>query len=375
MKKVILTSAPYSYGPTSKIISIATELKDKLSFFYVGMEPGLSLVQKCDFIQTIEITHRNEWNIKAVEQLKKSELLITGLDYRCLKISNEYKVKSVFVDTLFWLRDEMPPYSNLASVYLIQKFFKADFIEQLEMPHNGQLIETILPFNLIHSKIRNQKHDILVNFGGLKSPMCLPDSDLNYILLVSNILNQSEVFSSLKSKICLPSYLIQNKEYFENIFPISQIEFPSIELFADLLSNSNILLTSPGLETVLEGLFTNTEIFFLLPYNGTQLFQSIIYQKEFNSYKSLWCQEYEKIFYETQNKKLEIVTKRIQNFNQSITINEKSITNFSRALDKYLNEKLTILHSNNRSNHSLQLKKIGTKGREQAAKIIMNLLK
>jgi hypothetical protein len=281
MADIVMTSAPYCYGPTSKLISVAEDLAHTHRVTYVGMEPGLSLASKAPFVHTIQIKDRDYWNTTARRALGKASCFVTFLDYRSLKIAAEHGIPSIFFDTLLWLRTEPPPFSDLADLYLAQAYFRPP-------PAScTQRLSRFLPVGPVFSKQLDQlsgatidpkERRILVHFGGLRSPTMRPNADRVYVSWIASILRLARIDKSSLS-MCLPIYMADEAASISALLPKARVLCPGTSDFHACLSSATTLVTVPGLEAVYEAMYSGVPLVFLPPYNGTQVMQMRDYEQ------------------------------------------------------------------------------------------------
>ena len=274
MADIIITAAPYCYGPTSKALCLAGELQTRHRVTYIGGEPGLSLAKAASLDSVIALADRDHWSDVALDALTRSAVVISSLDSRAIRIAASYGVPSVFFDTLLWLRTEMPAFSELAQSYVAQTFFRAP---ARAITHDCDSIAMVGPVfsRSLDTLLATKKHPggrILVNFGGLTSPAMLQLADVRYIIWIASVLQRTTIASD-QMIVCLPIHLHDLKEMVKSYLPSANITTPSMDEFHDLLCNSLVVVTIPGLESVLEAIYLRKPLVFLPPHNGTQLIQ------------------------------------------------------------------------------------------------------
>jgi hypothetical protein len=281
MATICTTAAPYCYGPTAKLLCLADDLAEKHSLIFVGDEPGLSLARQGRFSEIIENSDRDAWNATARRALQRSDLLVSLLDYRSLRIASEYSVPSVFVDTLTWLRQQAPPFADLAYRYISQRFFLNPSPHLVGTLPRFEWVGPILPRRYDESTTPCQRVSgvVLVNFGGLRSPAMRPGADDAYVDWVLQLLAHTELDSAI-FRVCLPLYLAASGPRYSRLLPGADLRYLDSQQFYDALDNASLLVTVPGLETIFEAIHVGIPLVLLPPYNGTQLLQMKAYQTE-----------------------------------------------------------------------------------------------
>jgi hypothetical protein len=281
MATICTTAAPYCYGPTAKLLCLAEDLAEKHSLVFVGDEPGLSLARQGRFSEVVENSDRDTWNATARDALQRSDLLVSLLDYRSLLIAREYSVPSVFVDTLTWLRQQVPPFADLADRYISQRFFLDPSPGLVETLPRFEWVGPILPRRYDEWTTPRQRVSrvVLVNFGGLRSPAMRPGADNVYVDWVLQLLAHTELDPAL-FRVCLPLYLAPSGPRHSRLLPGADLRYLDSQQFYDALDNASLLVTVPGLETIFEAVHVGIPLVLLPPYNGTQLLQMKAYQRE-----------------------------------------------------------------------------------------------
>lgn len=292
MGTLVLVAAPYCYGPTSKLLCVAEDLAATHDLVYAGDEPGLGLAKNTFFSKLLTVVDRDRWSAEAIHVLTRADLLVSFLDYRALRIAESYGIPSVFVDTLLWLRQTPLPHTDSVLSYIAQGFFHSlknstDGWQPRQLVTVGPILPRVLD-GTVRSATRSRELRVLVNFGGLRSPVMLEGADVDYVSMVLRLLKEVTT-NDVSVRVCLPAYL-------RGVFPTQDrtssrpmtIEFPGRLEFYDSLKNCDLLLTVPGLEAVLEALSIHVPVAFLPPYNATQFHQVQTYRELGVPLFSLW---------------------------------------------------------------------------------------
>lgn len=281
MAEIVMTAAPYCYGPTSKLLCVAEDLARSHSVIYVGMEPGLSLAKQGPFARVIEVCDRDSWNAEARDALRHARCLVAFLEYRSLKLAASLGVPSLFFDTLAWLRTEPPPFTTGAHAYVAQNYFRTPPLGLIRQLNHFYTVGPVFARQLDQLSVTariNSGLRILVNFGGLLSPVMRPEADCSYVSWVMRML-QGAIPDPSRLTICLPMYLSWYIDTLQAAMPDAYITCPGMAEFHAHLSESSALITVPGLETVYEAMYLGRPLIFLPPYNGTQVLQLAEYRR------------------------------------------------------------------------------------------------
>lgn len=280
MLEIVVTAAPYCYGPTSKVLCLASELSQFSNITFVGAEPGLSLARLAKFDRVVSLRDRDDWSEEALDALTESDCLVSALDSRAIRVAWEHRKRSVFIDTLAWLRETPPPYAQLASAYIVQEFFAPTASTFLGHISNSHFVGPIFSKELDGLRKPGSNHcdgSILVNFGGLTSPAMLPNADVEYVSWITDILRRIDV-DHIRLIICIPVHLRHLSAEIQRRLPDSHVVSASLDEFHHHLTKSVALISTPGLETILEAMYLMVPIIFLPPHNGTQSLQLQQYQ-------------------------------------------------------------------------------------------------
>lgn len=376
MSKIVMTSAPYCYGPTSKLLCIAEALPDEHRLIFVGSEPGLSLARNFRFSDVIEAENHNNWGNQYRKILKEADLLVSFLEYRSLSLAEEYGVQSIFFDTLYWLRTSVPPFVEKTEVYIAQKFFRPPLITtnfQCNLIEVGPVIPEYIEATLDMS-CQNDRSSILVNFGGLRSPIMELGADISYVTWIIKILAASNI-PEQQMILCLPKYLNRSYRSINGALPAAKILFLDAQEFRERLITASLLITPPGLEVILEAMYIGIPIVFLPPHNGTQVIQSAIYKKL--GIQEFYLQTESERNLEESSLPLHELTKAVQKCNMQMSADSVVLDSLGKDLGNQVNEIISNARDVRRKcdcNREL-LRSLGEGGRITTAEHIRNLIK
>jgi len=372
MKTVVFTAAPYCYGPTAKAICIAEEFFGECEMIFVGMEPGVSLARNSVFSRVMKVNDRDCWDTDSLRVLANADLLVSALDYRALPLAAACGVPSVFLDTLFWLRNEPPPHTELASVYLAQQFFQTPQCSHLEFCDRFIEVGPILPKRLDEwslPRVKAMPLDVVVNFGGLQSPAMRPGADRDFIMLTSRIL-EACLPNACRVRFALPRYLQSASGLVSDICNRFTIEYPTQSEFHKALQKCDLLIATPGLETVYEATAAGVPMVFLPPYNATQLLQNRVYvtNKVGLHHLELPYEGFDAITANTLNS----ITSQIQAQNANHVLNTRLLWQVGEMLAECLNAAFANANviSSNVGHNQFLLRSLRPHGRKAAAQVI-----
>lgn len=287
MAKVLLTAAPYGFGPTAKLICLAQALTGRHELIYVGGSPGLELAASADFDDVLDFGDRDAWSENAAKALKSADLLVSAHEARALSSGSGVPDRTLFLDTLLWARPMPLPKNRMPTAYVAQRFFKP-LHPSVRLTGQIRQIGAILPPSAYASgAVPNRQQAaptnrdpqrVLVSMGGLQSPLTLDGAEISYIRAMTRVIAHTRL-SDRSLDICLPKHLARHLATLQNECPTARFMMPSHHEFQNLLSACSLLITVPGLESVLEALANNVPLIFLPAHNGTQFLQYKVYKE------------------------------------------------------------------------------------------------
>jgi len=286
LAKILLTAAPYGFGPTAKLVCLAQVLAGRHELIYVGGSPGLELATSADFDDILEFGDRDAWSENAATALKSADLLVSVHEARALYLGSGVPDRTLFLDTLLWARRMPLPNNRLPTAYVAQRFLKPLNLSVHLTKHIRQIGAILPPSTQTFGALSNKNHAapidrdpqrVLVNMGGLQSPLTLDGAEISYIRAMTRLIAHTRV-SDGPLDICLPKHLARHLATLQAECPAARFMMPSHHEFQNLLSACSLLITVPGLESVLEALANNVPLIFLPAHNGTQFLQYKAYK-------------------------------------------------------------------------------------------------
>lgn len=271
-------STSFGFGPVSKAVTIARELKRQaphLETHYFGYGVDYDFAKKSgafDQIFRVDVD-QHEILIELVPQLIGYHSIFSVLNFDILSLWPEDHPPLYIVDSLAWMWPDPPPRLERARAYFVQNYL----VEQDRIKSWGEHFPLIL-VDPIHPELEQQEvasstQQLLVNFSGCANPFAPTSLFKRYVeVLAQAVLAQAELFD--KVIFCCNEQL---GEYLRRILTHSKAivagHLPHNE-FLDTLSRSSALLTSPGITTTLEANALGKKVRFLLPQNYSQALMS-----------------------------------------------------------------------------------------------------
>ena len=275
----------FGFGPISKAISIAQELKAQaphLEAHYFGGGIDYDYARKSgafDKLCKADVDQPAVLN-SLLPQLASYQAVFSVLNLELLPLWSSRTTPLYFVDSLAWMWPSAPAGLENVAAYFVQDYFMPlERLRQWEIIAPVVLVPPIETAS--HAKLERvltKSNQLLVNFSGCANPFAPPELYEKYTsLLASAILEQVETRFERVIFCCnerLTAYLRQqlSERY------IAHIGHFTHEEFLHLLNSSSRVLSAPGITTTLEALALQVPVRFLLPQNDSQALLSEQYR-------------------------------------------------------------------------------------------------
>jgi hypothetical protein len=275
-------STSFGFGPVSKAVTIARELKRRaqhIEAHYFGSGVDYDFAKKSGTFDQVFLVNvdQHEVLLQLVPQLGNYRSIFSVLNFDILSVWPESHPPLYVVDSLAWMWPTPPPDLKRATAYFVQ-----DYLVELERIQNwGQEVPLVL-VDPIHPELERQEPSastpqLLVNFSGCANPFAPPRFFERYVeVLAHAVLMHAETFDRVI--FCCNEQL---SKYLKQILTDRKAVVAghlSHDEFLDSLSRSSALLTSPGITTTLEANALGKTTRFLLPQNYSQALMSERYR-------------------------------------------------------------------------------------------------
>lgn len=274
--KIIAITTNFGFGPSSKLYSIILELlkqeyKDitfcgngeSLKFLKNNFKDKLTYID-CD-TDNIDVQKFSE-----VVNIENYDLLINvmNLDIPKLQKNMNLKIKSVFIDSLSWMWEDLLNGIDEYDIYFAQN----KFIDQAKLLkyQNVQMINPIINTEGYRKNNNCNKNKILINFAGIMTPY---ENDLFYreyiqfylklFLEIPNI-NQYEIICACNT--LQEMWIKENNNFDCNI----TFKVMTHKEFLSEACESGKIFSTPGLTFYLESMELGLRPHYLLPSNYSQ---------------------------------------------------------------------------------------------------------
>lgn len=274
MKKVLVIIAPMGFGPASKGVYLA----EKLSLY-----SKLTLVSDGDAYDFVVqyapsgttclrggITH-----LFTVEQLRAFDTIISINNMPAVLLLSRAGLgkRVVFLDDLLHWRQgrSQIKLDEPIAAYLVQDFPVA---VQCACPFSADEIHLVAPMHWSsghYSTRDSSRHGVTLCLGGVTSAVVLWEDVKDVIKTLIEAAYGACERLGLPLTVIGNDYLRELDMGNENSMKILGMVNPQTS--SQLIANSQLLMTTPGIGTVYEGLATSTPILLMPPNNSTQLQQ------------------------------------------------------------------------------------------------------
>jgi hypothetical protein len=279
-KNVLIYSIPFGFGPAGKAIILANHLKKNYNVRIATFSHSLHLLKKStNGISIFDCYSRNinEWDIALFDGVDTFISIMDLQVIRSVKIKYPH-IKTIFVDSLFSWRMNESLGSLIEDIRFVD-FYIAQYFPRIKNQFSTEKtfknIYIVSPLidrycNFVNENKTN--NNLLIHYGGVSSPI------INFRQLLPFLEKTTEtIIREFHKKI--PLFFAGNIELMKHLKIVfsefSDVVFDCFEhnKFQKILSQSQVFITTPGVESAYESFFWEKPILFLPPINSTQLHQ------------------------------------------------------------------------------------------------------
>jgi hypothetical protein len=275
-KKILIYAAPFSYGPTGKALSLASHLKDYYDIDFSGYNTSWELIA----LDSLSVSNKSKpilGNNLDDQTILNYSLIISCSDLNLALRAKSLDVKSVMFDSVFWWRS--PKIEDIYSIdaYIVQDFLGVDqAIDALgKKPSNFHKVGAVFRKNISQvEKASGSTKRILINYGGIESPYIQVPQNSRYPFIMTDIL--SPLFKD-KSDF---EFIVTGKNHVmkklaNQYNKYCNVKFKTLDhnAFLSCIGRSDLVITTPGIETFYETVYLGKHSVLLLPHNSTQYLQ------------------------------------------------------------------------------------------------------
>lgn len=265
-KRVALTAEPYAFGPSSKMLVVARHCLDECDITVVG-RGIVAEFARMNGLTTQEYSSSAHVSPKAFAEF---DLVVNVMNFELSDVIKEAGVPSLYIDTLFWYWATDMWAASQPDLYLCQAFPGTDDAIEKSIGSSTGKLKTVGPLvdlSFLNSAPDESPRNVLVNLGGLESDKVSIGNDSNYpTLVLDRLLPAIRRVSNHRIVVATRSGVARKLEArYDRRWPDVHFEaLPQAE-FLRTLSRTDYLLTTPGLESVLESFSYDVPTFFLPP--------------------------------------------------------------------------------------------------------------
>lgn len=273
---VLFDAAAFCFGPASTLEVVLDELLDDdldlmvlssgtTAEFLAGYSARCTLVP-CDSDEPAELARRRHL-------FQRCDLFVSNTNPVSARYALEQGVPTIYVDTLFWMWDDIDPLIARSAVYVAQTFAG---IEENRRRIGGEIADFRLVGPLVgQPSERTRAGHCLISYGGMASKFTVPGVTNRYAWTMTRLL-----LEAFERAPAFDRYLFRGcgrvMDALEREFGDSRCEFafaPRAQHLDEMASARNLLL-SPGLTGSYEAIGAGTPTWLLPPQNYSQQLQA-----------------------------------------------------------------------------------------------------
>jgi len=258
---------PFGYGPAAKLLMLAPLLRHHWQLVFVGHGIAWELVSRCPecFDRIIEADADCP---KVQTLLHESAGLLSVMDRDFAKLAGRMHKPCYVVDSLLWMRDEIPPDLTGASIYWAQRFASMPAWAESYQPR-PTLVGPIISIDKVPA-VRDRS-GLLINLGGAEAVGQRGEHYRAHAEFVLKAILESGLVNHFEQQVTVVGGS-QSIASLRHDFGGWHLEFASLsprETIARIRAAA-VVLTTPGLTNTLECFRNRAKTFFLPPQNYSQ---------------------------------------------------------------------------------------------------------
>ena len=274
MARLVLTAENFAFGPIGKLLYVADLLKDKgHALMFAGYGTSLQLAKKFPFAAIHEVDTDNPESNSALESIiSRADALISSMDVSSVIMAKRLKKPVVWIDCLFWFWNNIPEAVFDVDLYIRERSLD-DSVNEAKF---GPKIKKMYSVGPIIGKTKNKKRgaQVLISFGGGEASYWYKAGvDTNYPFIITNILSSHVDWSHFERVLLTTSGRIVRE--LEKKFSKIPFKFTTLphDKFLGEMSQSEVILITPGLVTAEAAFYSETPTIFLPASNNSQYLQ------------------------------------------------------------------------------------------------------
>lgn len=265
---LICCAIPLGYGPAAKLAVLATALRERdIPLVFVGRGSALELAARHGELFS-EIVAAETPSDVSESLLQSSAGMLSIMDREFATLAAQFGKPLFVVDSLLWMRDELP-----AAWHSAQRLWAQNFIGLHESGHLARPRLTIVGPIVAPVALQNAAANdrLLINLGGCESPDRDHSLSASYSRFVVENLLASPLVQSYRGRATLiagQQCIAGLRERYRD-FGLEFLSLSHEDALAQL-ARANCVFTAPGLTMTLECFQRGVPTFFLPPQNYSQ---------------------------------------------------------------------------------------------------------
>jgi len=275
MKKIVFTAQDFAFGSVGPLLYLIEEFRNTKDFelIFVGFGTSLQLARKFPFNEVYELDIEDSKNLSKLEDIiSKCDAVVSCMDLASIKIAKKHNKITIYEDVLFWFWPSISEELFDVDLYIREYAFYSSVNDKLYANKIKNLL-TVGPIMAVSKKL-SRKKQAFISFGGAQATHVYQvGKDTNFPFVMTDILSKYVDWSDFDRVI-----LATNEKTVEQLkerFPDTPFEFTTLahDKFVTEMSQSEVILITPGLITAREAFYTETPVVFLPPSNDSQYIQ------------------------------------------------------------------------------------------------------
>ncbi len=275
MKRIVFTAQDFAFGSIGPLLYLADEFRDNKEFelIFVGFGTSLQLARKFPFNKIHELDTEDPKNMPKLEAIiSKANAVISCLDIPSIIAAKKFNKFTIWEDVLFWFWPTISKELFDVDLYIRERAFDASVNEK----KYGKKIKNLLTVGPIMAKFNKlpRKKQAIISFGGAQATHVYQvGKDTNFPFVMTDILSKYIDWSDFERVILVTSEKVI--ELLKKRFSNTPFEFTTLahDKFAKEMSQSEVILITPGLITTQGAFYSETPVVFLPPSNDSQYLQ------------------------------------------------------------------------------------------------------
>lgn len=276
MAKIIVVAQNYAFGPIGKLLTITPYLKEaghELHFIGAGTAYQLGSKENFDSILRIN-TDSPDFEERMNDTFKNAHLLLSCMDMSSIRLAQKVGLPTIWLDTLFWWRSEIPDYILKVDCYIKQNTVNDSRNIKLYGPKVKNLKSVGPLVDLSVLKTKNDKNQAIVAFGGMEAQgWYRVGKDTTYPFTIMKMLERIDFSEFEKVLITGNERVIKQMDSMEKVNKKFTYQTLQHIEFTRELASSKLAIMAPGLETPLEAFSYGIPTIFLPPSNASNYMQ------------------------------------------------------------------------------------------------------